>query len=96
MPTYEFSERFWREYQRLTPQQRSAFMATVRKLVHDLKGDRMRSGLRIKRLQGHEDVREITWAPDGRATFSYGPSVRPGHIHVLWRRIGTHAIFDEP
>jgi hypothetical protein len=31
--------------------------------------------LRVQRVQGHEGVWELTWAPDGRATFSYGSEV---------------------
>ena len=96
MPTYEYSSRFWREYLRLTPRKRAAFLAAVRKLVHDLRTGDLRAGLRVKSVSGHHDVYELTWADDGRATFSYGESVRPGHVHVKWRRIGTHAIFDEP
>ncbi|WP_281288337.1 hypothetical protein [Haloactinospora alba] len=36
----------------------------------------------------------MTWAPDGRATWQYGDEQRPGIVHVIWRRVGTHAIFD--
>ena len=52
--------------------------------------------LRVKRVQGHPGVWEITWAADGRATFSYGAEVIPGHPHIIWRRIGTHDIFRRP
>jgi hypothetical protein len=38
----------------------------------------------------------MTWAPDGRATFQYGEEVDRGRAHVIWRRIGTHAIFRRP
>jgi hypothetical protein len=37
-------------------------------------------GLRVKRVQGAEGVWEITFAPDGRATFAYGAEVRPGEV----------------
>jgi len=39
---------------------------------------------------------EMTWAPDGRATFHYGAPVREGQVHVGWRRVGTHAVFANP
>ena len=32
---------------------------------------------------------EVSFAPDGRATFSYGDPVRPGEPHVIWRRLAT-------
>lgn len=36
-------------------------------------------------------------APDGRATWQYGPEVRPGEPHAVWRRhIDTHAILHNP
>jgi hypothetical protein len=38
----------------------------------------------------------MTWAPDGRATFSYGEERVPGKAHVIWRRSGFHAIFTPP
>ncbi|WP_327677694.1 hypothetical protein [Kitasatospora sp. NBC_00458] len=47
-------------------------------------------------MQGHADVRELTWAPDGRATFGYGTPLQPGDPHIVWRRIGTHEIFGRP
>jgi hypothetical protein len=47
-------------------------------------------------MKGHENIWEMTWAPDGRATFGYAEPVKPGQPHVVWRRIGTHQIFKEP
>lgn len=38
-------------------------------------------------------VNEMTWAPDSRATWQYGKEIRPGEPHIIWRRVGTHAIF---
>jgi hypothetical protein len=96
MPTYDAYEPFRRDFQRLTREQREAFMSAVEKLVEDLRRGVFRKGLRIKRVQTHEGVWEMTWAPDGRATFEYGQSVRPGDHHVIWRRIGSHEIFDNP
>jgi hypothetical protein len=52
--------------------------------------------LRIKRVRGQAGVWELSWAPDGRATFEYGEAVRPGDPHIIWRRIGTHDIFRQP
>ena len=52
--------------------------------------------LRLKRVQGPGGIWEITWAPDGRATFAYGPEVFPGEPHIIWRRIGSHDIFQDP
>ncbi|MCY4651259.1 MAG: hypothetical protein OXC98_12995 [bacterium] len=35
---------------------------------------------------------EMTWAPDGRATFSWGDPVMTGMWHVIWERCGDHGI----
>jgi hypothetical protein len=55
-----------------------------------------RPGLRVKGVTAHPGVFEMTWAPDGRATFSYGEERVRGTAHVIWRLIGTHAIFTPP
>ncbi len=96
MPTFEADERFRENYQRLTQAQRQAFHVAIRKLVHDLQQGVLRKGLRIKRVQSHPGVWEMTWADDGRATFRYGDSIHPGDPHIVWRRIGSHDIFDAP
>jgi hypothetical protein len=44
-------------------------------------------------MQGHTSVFEMTWAPDGRATFAYGPEQIPGEKQ---RRIGGHEILQNP
>ncbi|MGH3695333.1 MAG: hypothetical protein ACRDRX_15325 [Pseudonocardiaceae bacterium] len=50
----------------------------------------------MKSVQGWPGVWEMTWVPDGRATFEYGPEKHPGEPHVIWRRVGTHGIFRQP
>ena len=95
MPTYETTATFRRDYERLTIEQRAAFKAAVAKFVHDLKRGAFRKGLRVKRVQDREGVWEMTWAPDGRATFEYGQPRRPGDPHIIWRRVGGHEIFEE-
>jgi hypothetical protein len=97
MPTYEWVTRFARDFASLTPQQQRAFFAAVKLFVEDMSSGRgCRAGLRVKRVRGADDVWEITWAPDGRATWQYGDERQPGQPHVIWRRVGTHAIFREP
>ncbi len=50
----------------------------------------------MKGVRGLNAVFEMTWAPDGRATFSYGEEQRSGEPHIVWRRVGTHAILKSP
>lgn len=78
MPAYARTARFRRELRRLGPSEQRAFLATVERFVGSLARGRLDPALRVKRVQGTREVWEITWAPDGRATFSYGPEVRSG------------------
>jgi len=80
----------------LPRQQRQAFRVAVAKFVSDLRAGSLRKGLRIKAVQGHPGIYELTWAPDGRATFEYGSEVRPGERHVMWRGVGAHDSFTCP
>jgi len=50
----------------------------------------------VKGGQAAPGVFEMTWAPDGRAAFSYGPEQQVGELQVIWQRIGTQDIFREP
>lgn len=68
-------------------------MKAVANFIADLNaGGGFRNGLRVKGVQGSKGVYEMTWAEDGRATFSYGDSIRAGEPHVIWRRVGKHDI----
>ena len=97
MPTHEELSQFLREFASLTPEQQTRFLTAVRKLVEDLRaGMAFRPSLHVKGVQGHPNIYEMTWASDGRATFEYGPEVRPGDTHIIWRRIGTHEILKNP
>jgi hypothetical protein len=96
-PTYARKPAFAREFVKLSDQQQRRFLTAVAAMVADLKAGRpFRPGLRVKNVQGWPGVWEMTWAPDGRATFEYGPECRPGEPHVIWRRVGTHEIFRQP
>jgi hypothetical protein len=63
--------------------------------VADMERGQFRPGLRVKRVHvAPAGVFEMTWAPDGRATWEYGDEQRPDTPHVVWRRVGGHEIFD--
>ena len=95
MPTYERLPRFDKDLARLSPEERDRFAEAVARFVEDLRQGRFRAGLRVKGIQGAPGIFEMTWAPDGRATFEYGDEIR-GEPHFVWRRIGTHDIFRRP
>ncbi len=93
MPTFERLARFDRDLEALTPQQRSAFLASVKKFVDDLvAGQGFRKGLCVKGVRGADGIFELTWSPDGRVTFSYGKSIGGSEPHIVWRRVGTHEV----
>ncbi len=92
------SARVLREQRKLPIEQRRAFLAARDEFVSALQQSPppFLPGLRIKRVQGTDDGWELTFAPDGRATFRYGPQVRPAEPHIVWLRVGTHAVLDHP
>ena len=97
MPTWAAALRFKKDFAKLSPDEQKAFRAAVEKFVADLRaGKGFRNGLRVKGVKGSPGVYEMTWAPDGRATFEYGKSVRDGEPHVIWRRVGRHDVFGTP
>jgi hypothetical protein len=97
MPTYQKLPRFQKDFDQLSDDDRERFRQAATRFVQDLEGGSgFRPGLRVRGIQGAPGVFEMTWAPDGRATFHYGEPIREGHVHVVWRRVGTHTIFANP
>ena len=94
MAKYDATERFWKDYSVLGPHKKTAFMDAVEKFKEDLPSSQFRKGLRVKGVQNAKGVFEMTWADDGRATFEYGRA--DGDLCIVWRRVGTHQIFDSP
>ena len=98
MPTHDETTTFLRDCSRLTPQQLDRFRRRLADFIADLSqmeaGQRtwFRSNLRVKKLSGVPDVYEMSWAPDGRATFAMGNFVVEGKLHIVWLRIGGHDI----
>ncbi|WP_326743410.1 hypothetical protein [Streptomyces sp. NBC_01768] len=90
MPTFETLPRFTADLQHLTPAQRRRFRRVVLdSFVPDLRTGRQ--GVRCA-----PGIYELTWAPDGRATWSYGREQIAGTLHIVWRRIGGHDILAGP
>jgi hypothetical protein len=97
MPTYTKLPRFQKDFDQLSADEQERFREAVRKFVKDLeRGRGFRPSLRVKGVQGAPGIFEVTWAPDGRATFQYGEPIQQGEPHVVWRRVGTHAILSNP
>ena len=97
MPTFAWLARFGTDFDALSPKQQTAFLIAVEQFVEDLRSATgFRKGLRVKGVQGAAGIFEMSWADDGRATFEYGEPVIAGEPHIIWRRVGTHTIFDRP
>lgn len=102
MPTYYRTGRFRRDWTRLTGTQQGLLRTARDSLVDDIRAmkagqrSRFRRSLRVKGVKGAPGVFEMTWARDGRATFSWGDEVVPGERHVIWRRCGGHEILNDP
>jgi len=94
MPTFSPTPRFLRDLNKLTGDEQQRFKRVVLdEFVPDLAAGHFRVGLRVKGVRGVPGVFEMTWAPDGRATWRYGSEQRPGEPYVIWLRIGGHGIF---
>jgi hypothetical protein len=95
VPSYERTRRFERDWKALAEADRDRFRTALRRFDHDLSAGSFRRGLRVKRVEGTDAIFELTWAPDGRATFEYGSPPSEG-AHSIWRRIGRHDVFRRP
>lgn len=98
MPTHDTEGQFPADFQRITEDQRTQFMAAVYHMVDDLRARRpLRNSLRVRALQGHAGIFDLSWdMPDGRATFRIDVPKSPGDTHIIWRRVGGHEVFKRP
>lgn len=105
MPTYSVEDRFWHDFARLSPDQQRAFRRARKEFITILKRHEALGIVRVpqfpkhlgvKSMAGRPGIFEFAWAPDGRCTWTYGTPRRPGRFHIIWRRIGSHAIYDDP
>jgi hypothetical protein len=101
---YEKTERFLRDFKRLSDREQEMF----RSVVPDFStacdawardpSTRFPDALRVKPMRGTVNIWEMTWSfsgPDGRATFSW-VALDDGLQAVRWRRIGDHTIYADP
>lgn len=97
MATFEKLPRFVKDFDQLSEEDKARFREAAKKFVVDLKrGKGFRPGLRVRGVEGTSSIYEMTWAPNGRATFHYGRPRRDNEAHIVWRRIGTHSVLGAP
>ena len=97
MPTFQVTRRSERDRKQFAPDSRARFQRVVTgQFAPGLARSVFRAGSRINGAQAAPDMSEMTWAQDGRATFSHRPEQQAGEPHLIWRRLGTHDIYREP
>lgn len=105
MPTYAVRERFAHQLRQLRPEQRELFLQALRVFIQILREweadgcqgvPRFPRSLGVKPMVNRRGVMEMAWAPDGRCTWEFGTPQRQGKAHIIWRRIGSHAIYEDP
>jgi hypothetical protein len=104
VPTFHRTDQFKRDFQALSvADRRRAQQVIIEHFVADLTAIEegrqadFRRSLKVVPMRARPGVMEMRWEPsDGRATFSYGEPQVVNKRHVVWRRIGTHAIYGDP
>jgi hypothetical protein len=94
VPTYELLPKFLRDLKALSKKDAEVFRRSVVLFIAGLRAGSFDPRLRVKRVKSTADVWEMSWAPDGRATFQYGEEITPGEPHIIWRRVGDHSILN--
>lgn len=90
MATFETLPDFEAGWQKLTGEEQAAFRTVVVEAFEpDLEapGRQFRPELHVRPIAGHPGLFEMTWAPDGRATFTYSSEREPGRPHIVWQQI---------
>jgi hypothetical protein len=107
VPTFGRMPRFVSEYLRLKEPDRKLFLAArdafVRALLlWEAQGCRswpppFPDALQVQDVKIRPGTWELTWEKkDGRCTWEIGDQVKPGKVHIVWRRIGGHGILKDP
>lgn len=96
MPTFEALPRFWRDHRRLGKRKQQEFRSAVVLFTQGLEAGRFDPSLRVHRIEAAPGVWSMSWGNGGRATFQCGGQRKPGKAHIVWRRVGDHAIYGRP
>lgn len=101
---FETTPSFDGDVRRLKPEHLSAFRSVLREkfipACDAYAADPSASwpaSLRVKSVRSAPGILEMTWSfasPDGRATFEI--VTVEGEPRIRWRRVGGHAVFENP
>lgn len=97
MPHFSWLPIFMQEFRKLSPAQQQAFLQAVQKyIVQQLKVGKQPPSHIFHKLSGY-DIYEFRWDQSGRFRATCTMTVNAsGEIEVQWRRIGSHAIYQNP
>jgi hypothetical protein len=98
VPTFEALARFNREFRRLSPELRHAFLAMLPLFITALRESppAFPAALRVHRVQRHPRCGVFECRAPVRCEGDLPDAGVADEPHVIWRRIGTHAILAEP
>lgn len=106
MPTFAADAQFWSEYSNLSTGDQELFLRARDEFVNCLKVWEAQGCQGIPQfprklgvtslVRDKRRYMEFAWAGDGRCTWEFGTPQRPGKCHVIWRRIGSHRIYENP
>ena len=86
---YAAADTFYRSYERLDPEDRTRFRNAVSMLMEAFgRNEELPASLRVRPVAGAEDIYEMSWAADGRATFSIRSDPDGDQRVIFWRRVG--------
>jgi hypothetical protein len=88
MPRREILASFWRDWDRLTPQQQRAFRRAVAQFIANLSsgGQGFHPRLRVKRVQVHPGLWEMTWPTTAAPPSSTARRFTAHHLAPSWPR----------
>ena len=82
---FEWSERFTRDYRRLSTEDQEKIDGALRRFSSNPR----HPGLHLKKMKGTESIWEIRASDNHRITFQFD-------INVILRRVGTHDVLRNP
>jgi hypothetical protein len=95
MPKYDRLQQFMREWRKLTSAQQQQFEAAWRAIAVALSLTKALPPPPLVQKMSGQEIYEVRWAPDGRATFHIEHDANGEQI-IVWRRIGDHSILKHP
>jgi hypothetical protein len=97
-PTFDRLAQFKRDYEKLTQSQRDRFRAAVKMFVAPFSTGPLPDvgGALIRELRDHPGFYELRLDADTRAIYTFGVAIRRGQPHVVWCRIGSDEVLDQP